>query len=485
MVYDIEVYSFVESEAELMPDLMLTEAQGLTLEEGSSVVRWTVPDEAMLEDHTSYCWRARAFDQTVTGPWSELWCFFVNIDNEPPSTPTLLNPLDGEVLDTGKPDLIVGNCSDPDRDPLTYTFVLFEGASQATPVASLTNAPGGDDGMTVWTLEDDLVENETYCWRAQCRDNQGASSDFSSLSCFTINQANELPETPVIIDPVAGPDEERANRTERPVSVVVRNTTDPENDALVYTFEMDTAITFDSADYITAEVPEQPSGQTLWTPEEGSVEWKDNTIYYVRVKASDGFGSSGFATTEFFLNFANDPPTAPEVVTPINNTIVFTRTPTLTIRNALDNDSDELSYQFEVYSDPTLEQLQVTVSGVAETPDVTRFTANNTQLVNGTYYWRARADDNTSQGPWSDVGSLIVQIPITDDYCAQNPTDPICIEDGGDGGDGGGGDNTGDGSGGGGDDGCGCTQLPAQRPNPVPFALVLAGVLSILGVRRR
>ena len=488
--YDVELYSFVESPAMLMPDLLLSEAQGLTIPMGASELVWTVPDTAMLEDHTSYCWRARAFDGTVSGPWSELRCFFVNIENEAPNPPTVLNPLNNEVLDIGTPDLIIGNCTDPDRDPVTYTFVLYEGESQATPLDSLTNVPGGEMGMTTWSVEDELTENETYCWRAQCRDNEGRASDFTPLSCFRINRQNELPDTPVITDPIADAMGNTPNITETPVTIFIRNSEDPEDDALIYTFELDTVVTFDSPDYTSAEVPQQADGETAWTPEEGSVEWKDNTSYFVRVKASDGFGSSGFATTEFFLNFANDPPTAPEVVTPINNTIVFTRSPTLTVRNALDNDNDDLTYQFEVYDDPMLENRSAIISGVSETPEVTRFKPTSTQLVNGSYYWRARADDGQSSGPWSDVGAFIVQIEVTEDYCAQAPDDPLCFEGStGDPDAGGGGTDTGDGDGdggGAGDDGCGCTQLPAKRPSRLPLTLALLSVLGgLILVRRR
>jgi hypothetical protein len=406
LTYEIQLYSHVDDVVDLTPELLILGEDGLGPEEGSPTVDWTVPDEVVVEDHTRYCWRWRARDTLVYGDWSELWCFFVNLGNEPPTAPTIISPSDGDQIDNGNPQLVVGNCSDPDDDPLAYTLVLYAGEGISTPVASISSLEAGDNGMTSWSVESELEENQEYCWRALCRDNEGATSPYTEFACFVVNRSNDLPAAPIILQPVAEEERERATVRSTPVEIVIRNSLDPEGDDLVYEFQLDRSIGFDTEFLREEVVPEAFGSETSWIP---TAEWEDNTVYFLRVRADDGQGKSPYAVTEFLLNFENDPPTAPELRAPANNTIISSRQPTLTVVNAIDPDEDVLRYTFEVYSDPELQLPVAKRSNVEEGPRSTGHRVVTTQLTDGSYYWRARATDPELDGPWSEVGVFIVQ----------------------------------------------------------------------------
>lgn len=467
--YEFQLYEYVEDVMDLTPELLVINEENVEPEGNSATVDWAVPEQVEIADHASYCWRARARDSVVYGEWSELWCYFVNLGNEAPSAPTIISPTDDNQIDNGMPELVVGNCTDPDNDPLNYTFVLYAGEGITTPVASTSSEAPGDNGMTSWSIAEDLDENQKYCWRAQCRDNEGATSPYTEFACFVVNRENDLPAAPVIVAPVAEEEQDRAIVEDTPVQIVIRNSEDPEGDDLIYEFQLDTVISFDSPDFAETQIGGDIGSETTWIPD---VEWKDNTVYFARVRANDGQGVSPYAVTEFFLNFENDPPTAPEIRAPANNTIIGSRQPTLTVVNAMDPDGDALKYTFEVYSDPELMVPIDKRSNVAEGPETSQYKVTTTQLLDGSYYWRARASDPEADGPWSQVGVFIVQ-GTPDDGGGNNGPGPDGNNDSGD-------PNSTPPS----DEGCGCVQMPAAPASGAGFVL-LVGFIGLLWRRSR
>ena len=83
-------------------------------------------------------------------------------------------------------------------------------------------------------------------------------------------------------------------------------------------------------------------------------------------------------------------------------------TPTITVANATDPDGDVLTYDFQVFADEALTDLELEVLDVAAggevTPGVFHTSIDvSTQLQNNhTYYWRARASDPNVDGSWSE-----------------------------------------------------------------------------------
>ena len=116
-----------------------------------------------------------------------------------------------------------------------------------------------------------------------------------------------------------------------------------------------------------------------------------------------GSGRAGI----FRVNTVNDPPAAPVPTSPADATSVAVLTPMLTVTNASDPDSTGLTYNFDVALDPDF-IIVISVRGVQSGPGMTSWQVPVSLEENGTYYWRAQADDWLDEGPWSTTSRFFV-----------------------------------------------------------------------------
>jgi hypothetical protein len=153
-----------------------------------------------LEEDTEYFWRARAFDGVVYSNWTTAQ-FGVSSINQPPSIPTLLNPVDGGVVSTLTPVLQVNPSSDPENKPLNYRYQIYADVNLSGLVIEKVTSE------TQWTLEQNLMDQTTYYWRVRAEDEKNLAGDWSEVADFSVllpvvNQPPEmtfvLPDTPVL-----------------------------------------------------------------------------------------------------------------------------------------------------------------------------------------------------------------------------------------------------------------------------------------------
>ncbi|MFH1007398.1 MAG: tandem-95 repeat protein [Candidatus Latescibacterota bacterium] len=130
--------------------------------------------------------------------------------------------------------------------------------------------------------------------------------------------------------------------------------------------------------------------------------------YFVRVRAHDGFAWGLWTETVFHVNAA---PTAPKLITPPDKSMVDRLPPRLTAGGSVDPDGDELACDFEVYYAASLDSEKMAGSSQEPVPASgaeTRWTDLPRLLENTQYWWRARATDGTSFGPWSEVSTFSI-----------------------------------------------------------------------------
>ena len=117
------------------------------------------------------------------------------------------------------------------------------------------------------------------------------------------------------------------------------------------------------------------------------------------------------ATAVFFVNTANDAPSAPTVNYPADGSTVTVRTPQLSVNAAADADNDSLTYEFEVYSDSGLTHLVSIEEGAGPSWTMSAVLTDNTW-----YYWRSRAkDSHGATGDWTAATSFFVNNSGTND----------------------------------------------------------------------
>ncbi len=395
LTYEFELYSDSGLTTLVASSDMLPEGEGITSWHPSTS---SGQESLILQENAVYYWRARAYDGLLYGEWMLPASFRVNVTDDPPSAPTLSSPANNSEVDILTPLLVVNNASDPDSDSLTYNYELALDSGFVNIASSAIGVFEGQ-GTTSLPLPVELMDNTWYYWRAQADDwlNVGP---WMETATFFVNTANDAPDAPVIISPPDG-----SEITTTYTDIVASNTTDLDNDTLTYIFELDTMNTFDSPDLrISGTIPEG-SVTTTW-PVEGLLE---NTEYFTRVKASDGFAESQWSEViKFFVNTINEAPSVPVLSNPSDGAGVKVSTPTLSVHDSVDPDRDTLTYEYELYGDQAMTTLVSSVTGVEEGDMITGWTEPVTLTENNIYYWRARAFDGELHSGWMPEASFMV-----------------------------------------------------------------------------
>ncbi len=104
-------------------------------------------------------------------------------ENEPPGAPAPESPLGGETVGSA-PELVVANASDPELDPLTYSFAVYDDSLLTNPVRTVTGVAEGV-AQTGWTVDPVLADGE-YWWRTYAEDAEKRGL-FSASSPFGVD----------------------------------------------------------------------------------------------------------------------------------------------------------------------------------------------------------------------------------------------------------------------------------------------------------
>ncbi|MCB9641338.1 MAG: hypothetical protein H6727_20730, partial [Myxococcales bacterium] len=393
--------------------------------ETANTTMWTV--SPALQENKTYYWRAQASDGTLQSPWSAVYSFSINANNDPPTAPRLSSPVDGGQVASLQPTLEVTNATDPEGSTLVYRFEIATDKTFQQVVARSSAVTEGSAGSTSWKVDVQLTDNTLYYWRAKATDKEGLDGPWMTVASFTVSLANKAPSAPQARKPKDGD----TVTTDKPDFEVI-NSIDPDNDPVTLEIEVDTAKTFDSNDKIAQDkIAQDNSGITTWTPTQSL---KENTSYFWRVRASDGKTTTPWVFGgEFFVNSQNDPPTAPTLKEPTKGDTVPSTQVTLRAQEASDPDKDSLTYHL---------QVSVQQDFSSDVVENNLLNANNGEIAwqpagleaGKTYYWRARAYDGKENGPWSEVWSFTVQAQTPSETVQEGGNNEVITEPTNDGG---------------------------------------------------
>lgn len=381
VTYDFELYS-----DEQMTKLVKSNKQ---VKEG---VKKTVWNPGMnLNENTFYHWRVRAGDNKGCSQWV-YGDFFVNKINEQPGIFSVFYPENQEEVTSLNPKLIVNNSKDPDFDDLKYRFKISADQQMNSIIASSGEVPAGNENKTEWMMGISLEENKRYWWQVTAEDESGLLRE-TSVNSFFVNVKNDAPEKPYIVTPV-----NKSENTEDKIEIKVKNSLDADGDNLKYQFMIDTSMTFDSPNLIESGEIDEQSEFTSWQVSS----LRENTWYFIRVKADDGSACSMWSDTSFFQNKQNEAPAKPVIKNPGNNSWVNTLTPTLEVFKVKDPDEDKLNYRFKVYEKRSLEN-----------PVLDKTETSNTLIVsaalkdNHYYSWKVMCiDEHGLESSWTELSGF-------------------------------------------------------------------------------
>ncbi|MGH9392208.1 MAG: hypothetical protein ACRD1Z_21605, partial [Vicinamibacteria bacterium] len=357
--------------------------------------RWTPPSP--LAENSVYYWRARATDGTATGDWSSVMSFRVDEANDPPGAPRLQSPTGGTLVGSVTPALVVVNALDPEEDPLSYDFEVYEDPALTTLVAAIATLREGES-VTAWVVSPRLSEDRNFYWRARAKDGE-RPGNWSLPESFRVNVMNVAPSPPALDSPADG-----SLVSGAPI-LTVSNAVDPDGDALTYRFELYRDEMLQMLVAASDEVPEELARTSWQVP----VSLEENVLYYWRARARDPeLGGSFMPTARLRFSGQNDPPGPPAPVAPPDGADVDTPTPLLSVANAIDPEADVLRYLFEIAASPSFQSILIASPPQDEGAGETPWTVSPELTENVIYYWRAFATDGPRLSPPSEVRSFRV-----------------------------------------------------------------------------
>jgi predicted outer membrane repeat protein len=133
---------------------------------------------------------------------------------------------------------------------------------------------------------------------------------------------------------------------------------------------------------------------------------EDGQTYHLRARVAAGSFWSDWSALSFRMNTE---PTTPVLVSPINDQV--TATPVvLNVFNAIDAESDVVTYSFNVYDDATLTTKLDSVTSLTEGNDTTSWQVIATLPDNGQYFWTVSTNDGYEESAVSDTTSFLLNI---------------------------------------------------------------------------
>lgn len=359
-------------------------ASALGLRDSGSATTWTV--QPPLSDLTTYYLTVRTRDAEGNRVYTTS-SFYVDTANTAPGAPANPSP-SGTIVATQTPLLFAQPATDGEGDTLTYYFSLDTAPAFTGTLAQFSAALT----WPAWTPPQALADR-AYFWRVQAFDGglYGPAAD----ATFTVDAVNDPPGAPVPQSPLDG-----ATVNTRLPALQAATATDPENDALVYVFEISLDAGF--ATLYRQSPPVSPSGSSVvWTP---GTALPDTTAYYWRMQAKDaadaGVAGPYSGTFSFSIVNGNLPPDAPttsDATQPVEQAVAFVADA------ARDPENDALVLNYEVYLDSNLGQ-QLAASGDLAPGEA--FAPEAIPWTRGTYFWRVRANDGQYYGSWSRTAKL-------------------------------------------------------------------------------
>jgi hypothetical protein len=196
---------------------------------------------------------------------------------------------------------------------------------------------------------------------------------------------------PALLEPAQG---FKFKESEQPIRLVVQNATSSGVRPLTYTFEVSADSGFGTKVFSRAGV----------APGDGKTSVQIDRLdigraYYWRAWAEDGANTGTMATAGFEI-YPKPAVTPPSALSPVNNEVVGSTTPSLKVQNAsFVGPVGGLAYEFQVATDQAFSRLAA-AGIINEGSGDTSF--NSSPLTAATtHYWRVRASDGENSSGWS------------------------------------------------------------------------------------
>ncbi|MBN1620975.1 MAG: gliding motility-associated C-terminal domain-containing protein [Endomicrobiales bacterium] len=368
--------------------------------EGITAASWIT---YTLSENTTYWWRVKARDSGgayYTGSMIERR-FIVNAVNGAPSDFSLTSPINSFMWETSKrPNFTWQPSIDSDPgDTLTYTVfystdINFD-VNVTTQIPNRTSSP--------YTPTSDLIENATYYWKVYAVDSLGKYTVSSSTGIVIINDDNDAPTMPTLLEPIN--------------NVVIRISTP--------TLVWQQSVEPDPGDYVTYTIRYSSSDPTL-NLEYSSIGSLQTTNYILSSLAEDvtywwrivyedhgaPINSNWTSISSFTVNAVSTSTYSFSLFA--SSGIISNLKPLFDWSDATDPDGDDFTYTFFCSSYSSFSSY-ISSAGLV----TSSFTPIDDLEENRIYYWKVQTIDIYSAVRNSDIWTIGI------DVNPENPADFI------------------------------------------------------------
>ncbi len=378
-------------------------AQNTSVVQGSGgTTAWQVT--ILLNNQTTYYWRARAYDGVNYSAWSTVRSLYVNSSttNSAPTAPTVNSPTNSATVNSSNPLLRVNNSTDADGNTLTYQVELYDSTLAVLLAISPMLTQG--TGTTAWTVSVNLVNNARYRWRARAYDGQVWSSYMTTSEFRVVLISNSPPSVPVPLTPTGN-----QPIIGQPILLMTNNSLDVDGDPLFYSFR----VFSDSLLTKQIEISNGRAEANPYTSYSTTSSYLHNKPYWWTVRAFDGAAYSDWASGQKFtyLDVALDIKGAPTLLSPAEGAMELSTKPTFRIN--WNGSNDTVACVFELDYDGDFADLY---DGgiVAGFSGVAQWIPGRALENESTYYWRAKVANSS----YAEAVRFSVSSPI---YASPNP----------------------------------------------------------------
>ena len=191
---------------------------------------------------------------------------------------------------------------------------------------------------------------------------------------------------------------------EQPIALVVANSSTNSQRVVTYTFEIAVDREFTSKVFTREGIPPGTDGRTSMRLPDALA--ADRT-YYWRARAVDGANSSDYSPAVNFQIVTPVEIQAPVCLYPIGGGRVTSMSPEFGVANAArSGPTGQMSYVFEISENEPFTAM-VAVVTIGEQANQTKFTLTQNLKNDTKYFWRVRAFDSNTAGPWSYTQSFV------------------------------------------------------------------------------
>jgi len=204
---------------------------------------------------------------------------------------------------------------------------------------------------------------------------------------------------PKPVDPTVG---SRIAVDSQPLTLTVENASTSGVRPLSYLFEVATDSSFNNKVFTRDGITPGDGGRTAIKLPEALATGR---TYYWRVRAQDGANTGSYSTPVSFNVFTPIVINAPALVSPATNATLTTLRPVYTWTNATHSGPvGALTYQIQLANTDSFASVVASAS-VPEGTSQTTVTQSADLLPATVYFWRVRAVDPTTAGPWARADS--------------------------------------------------------------------------------